>query len=61
MLTANGTSPVVSAEEIVVSLGGFILLYTVLLVLFVYLLNKKIQHGPEPLESLESPARRRAA
>ena len=54
LLTADGTSPVVSAEEIVVSLGGFILLYTMLLVLFVYLLNKKIQHGPEPLESLEA-------
>ncbi len=54
LLTANGTSPVVSAEEIVFSLGGFILLYTILLVLFLYLLNKKIQHGPEPLESLEA-------
>ena len=54
MLTANGTSPAVSAEEIVVSLGGFILLYTILLVLFLFLLNKKIQHGPEPLESLEA-------
>ena len=31
-------------------------LYAVLLVLFVYLLNKKIQHGPEPLEDLETVA-----
>ena len=52
--TADGTSPVVSAEEIVFSLGGFVLLYSVLLVLFLYLLNKKIQHGPEPLEALEA-------
>ncbi len=54
MLTADGTSPVVSAEEIVVSLGGFLLIYTLLLALFVYLLNKKIQHGPAPLEELET-------
>jgi len=53
MLTANATSAVVSAEEIVVSLGGFLLIYTLLLVLFIYLLNKKIQHGPAPLEEME--------
>ena len=54
MLTADATSPVVSAEEIVVSLGGFILIYTLLLALFLYLLNKKIQYGPAPLEELET-------
>jgi cytochrome d ubiquinol oxidase subunit I len=54
MLTADGTSPVVSAEEIVVSLGGFVLIYTLLMVLFLYLLNAKIQHGPAPLEEIES-------
>ncbi len=54
MFTADATSPVVSAGEIVVSLGGFVLIYTLLLVLFVYLLNAKIQHGPAPLEEVES-------
>jgi cytochrome d ubiquinol oxidase subunit I len=44
---------VVSAEEIVVSLGGFVLIYALLLALFLYLLNSKIQHGPAPLEELE--------
>jgi cytochrome d ubiquinol oxidase subunit I len=54
MMTAAGTSAVVSAEEILVSLGGFVLIYTLLLVLFLYLLNAKIQHGPAPLEEVES-------
>ncbi len=54
MLTADATSPVVSFEEIVVSLGGFILTYTLLMVLFLYLLNDKIQHGPAPLEEVET-------
>jgi hypothetical protein len=31
-----------------------VLIYTLLLVLFVYLLNSKIQHGPAPLEELET-------
>jgi cytochrome d ubiquinol oxidase subunit I len=53
MRTADATSAVVSAEEIVVSLGGFVLIYTLLLVLFIYLLNSKIQHGPAPLEEME--------
>ena len=54
LMTADATSPVVSAGEIVVSLGGFVLIYTLLMVLFLYLLNHKIQHGPAPLEEIES-------
>ncbi len=54
MFTADADSPVVSAEEIVVSLGGFVLIYVLLLALFLFLLNAKIQHGPAPLEELES-------
>ncbi len=54
MFTAVATSPVVSAEEIVVSLGGFVLIYVLLMALFLYLLNAKIQHGPAPLEELET-------
>jgi cytochrome d ubiquinol oxidase subunit I len=52
--TTEATSAVVSAEEIVVSLGGFLLIYTLLLALFLYLLNNKIQHGPAPLEEVET-------
>ena len=54
LFTADAASPVVSAEEIVVSLGGFVLIYTLLLALFLYLLNAKIQHGPAPLEEVET-------
>jgi cytochrome bd ubiquinol oxidase subunit I len=53
-LTSAGVSPVVSAEEIVLSLAGFVVIYALLLVLFLYLLNNKIQHGPAPLEDVES-------
>ena len=54
MFTADATSPVVAAWEIVASLGMFILIYTLLLVVFMYLLNNKIQHGPAPLEEVEA-------
>ena len=54
MLTADATSPVVEAWEIVLSLGGFVLIYLLLLALFLYLLNRKIQRGPASLEEVES-------
>ena len=54
LLTADGVSPVLSAGEVVASLGMFVVLYALLLVLFLYLLNAKIQHGPEPLEDVET-------
>ena len=38
---ADATSPVVEAWEIVLSLGGFVLIYVLLLALFLYLLNRK--------------------
>jgi cytochrome d ubiquinol oxidase subunit I len=52
--TELGDSPSVSAVEVIISLGIFILLYSLLLVLFVYLLNGKIQAGPEELDEVES-------
>jgi len=52
--TADGVSPLLSGEEVVVSLGTFIALYAILLALFLYLLNRMIQHGPEPLEEVET-------
>jgi cytochrome d ubiquinol oxidase subunit I len=54
MATAAGMSPTLSTFDVALSLGMFIFLYALLLALFVYLLNKKIQAGPEPLESLET-------
>lgn len=52
--TSAGRSPTLSAFDVAVSLGMFIALYALLFVLFLYLLNKKIQVGPEPLEDLET-------
>ena len=54
--TAKGGSPVVSSLDVVLSLIMFIGLYAILLVLFLYLLNAKIQQGPEPLEAVETTA-----
>jgi cytochrome d ubiquinol oxidase subunit I len=54
LATAAGVSPILSAGDVIVSLGMFIGLYSLLLVLFLYLLNKKIQEGPEELEALET-------
>ena len=52
--TAEGVSPLLTAVDVVISLGMFIALYSMLLVLFLYLLNKKIHEGPEPLEDVET-------
>ncbi len=48
--TSEGLSAVVKANQVVASLIGFGLIYLLLFVLFIFLLNRKIQHGPEPLE-----------
>ena len=45
--TSDALSKAVKAEQVLVSLFLFTLVYTILLVLFLYLLNKKIKHGPE--------------
>ncbi len=44
--TSDALSTVVTANQVVFSLVMFTLLYALLLVLFLYLLNKKIKHGP---------------
>lgn len=44
--TSDAFSQAVSANQIVFSLVLFFLVYALLFVLFIYLLNKKIQHGP---------------
>jgi cytochrome d ubiquinol oxidase subunit I len=46
MRTSDGLSSVVSADQVVASLALFGLIYLFLFILFVYLLNEKIQHGP---------------
>lgn len=44
--TSQGFSQEVSANQIVFSLVLFTVVYTLLLILFLYSLNKKIKHGP---------------
>jgi len=44
--TADAGSPSVPARSVMVSLAGFAAVYALLLVLFIYLLHEKIQHGP---------------
>ena len=51
--TSDAVSPSVSTGEVIASLTMFVLLYACLLVLFLFLLNAKIQRGPDPLEDVE--------
>jgi cytochrome d ubiquinol oxidase subunit I len=49
--TSDALSRSVTAEHILFSLIMFALVYLLLFLLFVYLLNKKIQHGPEDIQA----------
>jgi cytochrome d ubiquinol oxidase subunit I len=51
--TADAISESVTASHVVFSLGFFTLIYAILLVLFLYLLNKKIQAGPYDESDIE--------
>lgn len=55
MRTADGVSPNLNGGQVFFSVLMFVALYTLLFILFIYLLNEKIQHGPEPLQD-EVPA-----
>jgi cytochrome d ubiquinol oxidase subunit I len=52
--TAEAVSPVLTAGMVFGSNIMFVVLYAILFVLFIYLLNEKIQHGPEALEDVEA-------
>lgn len=52
--TSDGLSAVVRSEQVLTSLIGFGLIYLLLFVLFLYLLNRKIQTGPEAMETIEN-------
>jgi cytochrome d ubiquinol oxidase subunit I len=45
--TSDALSAAVRASQVLTSLVLFGLVYLLLLILFVYLLNEKIQHGPD--------------
>ena len=45
--TSDGLSRAVQANQVVFSIILFALIYSLLFLTFIYLLNKKIQHGPD--------------
>jgi len=47
MRTSQGLSQMVKAQQVLTSIILFTLVYTLLFAVFIYLLNKKIQHGPQ--------------
>ncbi|NGX51363.1 MAG: Cytochrome bd-II ubiquinol oxidase subunit 1 [Chlamydiae bacterium] len=47
MKTTQGASPSVSAGQVIASLIMFSVIYIFMFSLFIFLLNRKIQHGPE--------------
>jgi cytochrome d ubiquinol oxidase subunit I len=52
MRTADGYSKMVSAGNGMFTLLGFLGMYTVLGILFLFLLRREIEHGPAPEEKL---------
>jgi cytochrome d ubiquinol oxidase subunit I len=54
--TSEGVSRVVTANQVLASILMFLFVYSLLFLVFIYLLNRKIQHGPdEEEESKEMP------
>jgi cytochrome d ubiquinol oxidase subunit I len=56
MRTAHGASPQVGAGNAWFTLIGFMGLYTVLGILWLFLVYREIEHGPEPKDSLPAEA-----
>jgi cytochrome d ubiquinol oxidase subunit I len=54
--TSESLSPVVTSGQVLSSIIAFGLVYILLFVLFIYLLNEKIQHGPD--EQIEQEGHR---
>lgn len=52
--TSDALSKAVDAGQVWFSLILFILIYTLLFALFIFLLNEKIKHGPEPAKDVQS-------
>ncbi|NNM42858.1 MAG: cytochrome ubiquinol oxidase subunit I [Chlamydiae bacterium] len=54
--TTEGVSTNINANQVVGSIIMFICIYILLFTLFIYLLNKKIQHGPEEEDTIHEEA-----
>jgi len=48
--TADAVSPAVEASQVLGSMIGFSLIYVSLLAVWLYVLDQKIRHGPEPVD-----------
>jgi cytochrome d ubiquinol oxidase subunit I len=60
--TSDALSKSVTANQVLFSLILFFFVYTILLILFLYLLNKKIKHGPyEEEEDNDRPFQKEVA
>jgi cytochrome d ubiquinol oxidase subunit I len=57
--TSDALSKAVTAEAVLTSIIMFMIIYALLFVVWIYILNEKIQHGPdeylEPLERTNEP------
>lgn len=49
--TSEGVSKSISAPEVMISLGLFVLVYILLFFVWLYVLDREIKHGPEHLTS----------
>ena len=58
MRTAGGFSPTVSAGNGLFTLLGFMGMYTLLSILFMFLIVRELEHGPDP-DAAAAAARRR--
>jgi len=57
--TTDGVSKVVRSEQVLASIVLFGLIYTLLGALWVFVLHRKIRHGPDPVEEPEETGRER--
>lgn len=57
--TSDALSKVVTANQVISSLILFLIIYALLFALFIYLLNKKIQHGPDESEMIDQRPRQK--
>lgn len=57
--TSDALSKAVTANQVVFSIILFSMIYTLLFALFVYLLNKKIQHGPDESDLIDQRPRQK--
>jgi len=57
--TSDALSEAVSANQVLFSLIMFALIYTLLFILFIYLLDKKIKHGPKDDDMIDKRPRQK--